>query len=153
MSILTAEQFARLLDGRECGEEISKEEEAIAAESRLFVFFGDSDDGLKVLGILCDFFSAIGGRKVTIAKVINSPYWAYVTEQTKALVSIFVQIRDSFVVNAIWNPDDPDTTWLIATDVPSFPFDIMEDGNLFCRGIVIAESDVLEHSNSKGSAQ
>jgi len=152
MSILTAEQFARLLDGREYGEEITKEEEAIAVESRLFVFFGYSDDNLEMRGIYNNELSAYDGNEIDIAQTLNTPYWSVVSDQMKATLGSFISFK-TFNVKAIWNPDDLDTSWLITTDVPSFPFDIMEDGNLFCRGIVIAESDVLEHLNSKGIAQ
>lgn len=153
MSILTAEQFARLLDGREYTEEMSEDDNAIAAESRLFVFFGYSDDNLELRGIIYDEIGAYEGIEVCIAKTLHTPYWGIINEEMKAIVGNFVKNLKNFIVKIDWCPEYLDCSWLITTDVPSFPFDIMEDGDLFCRGIVIAESDVLEHLNSKGSAQ
>jgi hypothetical protein len=152
LSILTAEQFARLLDGREYTEEITKEVEAIAAESRLFVFFGYSDDNLELRGIIYDEIGVYEGDEITLALFERQNCWKQISEDNKEFAEMIVHLK-SFNVKIDWCPEGLDCSWLITTDVPSFPFDIMEDGNLFCRGIVIAESDVLEHLNSKGSAQ
>ena len=136
---MTAEEFARLLDGREYGSEMSKEENELAAVNRLFVFLGESDDEFKSRGILNYFFNAVNGIEVTIAKTLNTPYWGVIHEEMKVQASAFVKNLKNFTVKAILFPEDPDTTWLITTDVPHATFDIMEDGDLFCRGIVVAE--------------
>lgn len=153
MSILTAEQFARLLDGREYGEEITKEEEAIATESRLFVFFGYGEDRVELHGTINDIIDAREGTEVCIAKTLRTPYWGIINEEMKAIAGNLVKNFKNFIVTIDWCPENLDCSWLITTDIPSFSFDIMEDGDLFCQGIVVAESDVLEHLNSKGSAQ
>lgn len=41
-------------------------------------------------------------------------------------------------IEAIWSPDEIDASWLIKTDIPHATFDILEDGDLFCRGVVFA---------------
>jgi hypothetical protein len=152
MSNFTIEQFARLLDGREYGEEITEEEDEIAAMSRLFVFFGYSDDNLAMRGVFNDELTAYDGTEFIIAQTLNPPYWSVVSDEMKVTLGAFIPFK-AFNVKASWNPDDLGISWLITTDVPHATFDIFEDGDLFCRGIVVAESDVLEHLNSKGSAQ
>jgi hypothetical protein len=147
---MTAEEFARLLDGREYGDEMSKEENELAAENRLFVFFGSSDDNLEIRGIIDDEIGAYEGVgvEIDIAKTLNTPYQDIVSDETKKAVGKFVSLK-TFTVEAVWNPESLDTSWLITTDVPHATFDIMEDGDLFCRGIVVTESDVLEYLNNR----
>lgn len=149
---MTAEEFARLLDGREYGDEMSEEENELAAENRLFVFFGYSDDNLEIKGIIDDEIGAYEGIEICIAKTVNTPYWSIVNEEMKAIANNFVKNLKNFVVKALWCPDDLDTSWLITTDVPHATFDIMEDDDLFCRGIVVSESDVLEFLNNRENA-
>jgi hypothetical protein len=149
---MTAEEFARLLDGREYGDEMSKEENELAAENRLFVFFGYSDNNLEIKGIIDDEIGAYEGIEVCIAKTVNTPYWSIVNEEMKAIAGNFVKNLKNFIVKIDWCPDDLDTSWLITTDVPHATFDIMEDDDLFCRGIVVSESDVLEFLNNRENA-
>ena len=44
--------------------------------------------------------------------------------------------------NCLWSPEELECSWLIKTDLPNSSFDIMEDGELYCRGIVIDVSDL-----------
>jgi DNA-binding XRE family transcriptional regulator len=45
-------------------------------------------------------------------------------------------------IEAIWSPEEPACSWLIKTDIPHATFDITEDGELFCRGIVFSIDDL-----------
>jgi hypothetical protein len=49
-------------------------------------------------------------------------------------------------VQAVWCPRDENgkiwASWKIQTDIPHETFDIMEDGELFCRGVVFHVDDV-----------
>jgi hypothetical protein len=158
---MTAEEFARLLDGREYGDEMSKEENELAAENRLFVFFGQGDDELKCSGIISFCMNAVGGSELEIVTYLSDLEWwrPFTQDMKETLKEIkeyeesigfksrhpendydnFLKIAKRFTVKAELFPEDPDATWLITTDVPHATFDIMEDGDLFCRGIVVAE--------------
>ena len=59
------------------------------------------------------------------------------------------KLRDYFqrenggkTIEALWSPSDPDCSWAYKTDIPHETFDIMEDGELYCRGIVFRLADV-----------
>lgn len=45
-------------------------------------------------------------------------------------------------VRARWCPPGFDGSWLIETPLPHATFDIMEDGEIYCRGVVIALTDL-----------
>ena len=44
-------------------------------------------------------------------------------------------------IDAYWCPKELDCSWAYKSSVPASTFDIMEDGELYCRGIVI---DLME---------
>lgn len=51
---MTLKEFAKMLDGREYGGEITKEEEALAKELGFVVVFGYSDDNAELRGAIDD---------------------------------------------------------------------------------------------------
>lgn len=138
---MTAEQLAKQINGREYGNEISRGERQIAKDSGLLVVFGYSDDNVELRGVVNDEISAWEGvefgvpangefetdedeiriRKRLIAKGWTPP------ESERIVCNI----------NAEWCPKDLDCSWRIITNAPHSTFDIMEDGKLFCRGVVI----------------
>lgn len=132
---MTAEQFAALLDGREVGHEITREEEAIAKASGLLVIFGYSDDNVELRGIFNDEIGAYGGGTVLIHRhgVIESErqhscdcnYCDH-----KRLVSVCERLE------AKWN-DQGNPCWEYKTSLHHATFTIREEGTDFCRGIVI----------------
>ena len=46
---------------------------------------------------------------------------------------------------AVWSPEDctPELSWMINTNIPCATFTIMEDGEPFCRGIVIDKGAIV----------
>jgi hypothetical protein len=40
----------------------------------------------------------------------------------------------------VWGKDD--TSWSYETDIPHATFDVLEDGEVYCRGIVFALADL-----------
>jgi len=51
---MNMEEFAKSLDGREMGKELTKEEERLAKENRWVVVFGHSDDCIELRGYFND---------------------------------------------------------------------------------------------------
>jgi hypothetical protein len=51
--------------------------------------------------------------------------------------------RKARAVEAVWAPAELDgTSWAYKTDIPHVTFDLMEEGAIYCRGIVFALSDL-----------
>lgn len=125
---MTGVEFARLLNGREKNREITDREEQEAADLGLVVVFGYSDDGVEFKGCISEEVGAYEGRKFFITpklKIKNKP-----KEGRK-------------LIEAIWSPDMLECSWLIDSEIPHANFDIMEEGELFCRGIVFHVGDVI----------
>jgi hypothetical protein len=144
---MTKEQFAALIHGRQYRDEMTKEEEKIAKESNLIVIFGASDDLVEFRGMVYDEIGAYEGTDFIIA----TPGTEIQVEdedkyfKAKGLEPYPISEDSTTKVNrfkAVWSPDSIDASWLILTDMPCAAFDIFEDGDLYCRGVVISASDL-----------
>lgn len=118
---LTKEALAAMLNGREYSQEITSEEEKLAAESGLIVAFGASDD-------LLEFRGALGGELGGYNKIT-----CCVTGDGKIKRK---KVDGGASVQATYCGEKLPNAWLVETDAQHANFDIMEEGELFCRGVV-----------------
>ncbi len=109
--MMTLKEFAEMLDGREYGHEITEEEEALAKELGFVVVFGYSDDNAELRGAIDDEIGCYDGG---VLEHDNLPSAIY----------------------ADWCPEDTDCSWAYGTSIPHETFNIYEDGELYCVGIV-----------------
>jgi hypothetical protein len=143
---MNKETLAEMINGRSYRNEIYKEEEQIAKESGLVVIFGASDDLIEFRGAIYDEIGAYEGTHFTIATPgteipIDEDEETY--RKAKELEAIPIEKENPTKKNmfeAVWCPNEPKCSWLIKTDLPHSTFDIMEDDELYCRGIIIEVS-------------
>lgn len=136
---MTKEEMAALLNGRQYTKEITKAEEGQAEAAGLVVIFGGSDDLCEMRGAIYDEASAPGEILISRDGGILQPieedeaevltkhgvYEAAVADRAKAIK-----------ITAWWASGE--YSWKYETDEPHASFDIMEDDEKFCRGIVIS---------------
>ncbi len=140
---MTKEELANLLNNQES---ISTEHEEIAVQHGLIIIHGESDDITSFLGAISD---ETGGDYSFIVKNKNGDLIVLADdnfqELTNLIDELYLDIKiKKVIINAEWCPEELECSWLISTkDIPSSNFDLMEDGELFCRGIVIDSKDVL----------
>lgn len=139
---MTKQEMAAKLTGREIGNEITDEEERLARKSRLVVIFGGSDDLCELRGAISDECGAPGEVRIGIdgkllpeideddAEVLDR-HGVLSAARKKAAISI----------EALWCAEDG-YSWTYKTDAPHATFEVMEDGEYFCRGIVIDLRDL-----------
>lgn len=111
---MTVEEFAAKLNGRQYGNEITKDEAILARNLDFLVVFGASDDLAELRGAIdgeCDCFE--GG----------------VLKRGEGR---------SLPIKAVWCPEGRDCSWAYETDLPHAEFKIMEEGEVYCYGIVCA---------------
>lgn len=134
---MTRNELAKLLNGREYMKEITKDEEALAKAAGLVVVFGASDDNMEFRGAIHDELGAYDGTTayLTSAGLMESacehdecPYY----ERIK---------KTAATIDAQWGAE-PRYSWTYETTIPHEIFEIVEDGEPFCRGIVFALADV-----------
>jgi hypothetical protein len=132
---VTAKELAQILNGREIGNEISKTECDRAEKDRLVVIFGASDDLAEIRGAVYDEVSCYDGGFIYFVEGTiyetkcgddECPHEESRRENAK-------------VVEAIWGQGP---SWTYKTEIPHETFDILEDGEVFCRGIVFHLGDL-----------
>ncbi len=117
---MTAKELATMLNGREMGNEITPKEVEAAREAGLVVVFGSSNDCAEFRGAIDSEESCYDGGDIGIAA------WG---------ISLVAKIE------AVWN-DRGNPCWTYETDIPHETFEIYEDGELFCIGIVFSTKDL-----------
>ena len=136
---LSKELLAGLLTGREYGKEMLKEEEMQAKAAGLIVIFGASDDLMEFRGFVDDERGA-----PTIALLDAKgllPFREDIEHDDEALKDYFARAPQVRAVDALWAKEEG-YSWTYRTDVPHVTFEIVEDGEPYCRGIVIDVADL-----------
>lgn len=133
---MTPQEAAAALNGNQYTKEGSKELWAAMKAAGLVAVFAASDDLVELEGAIHDeigayegttfFVDASGLVKNECERGDRCPNW---TPRGKP-------------VEAIWCPEgDGEGSWGFKTEIPHVTFDIMEDDDLFCRGLVFALKD------------
>lgn len=144
MATITAAEFAAKLNGREYGSEISNDECKQANRAGLCVVYGYSDDNVELRGVCEDEVSAWDGVEFTMDKDGPIPAWdSFVQDrpsQKQAAEWFGRNARENVRIDARW--DHEGYSWFIDADADDKAyFDILEDGEKFCRGVVFRFAD------------
>jgi hypothetical protein len=142
---MTKEELAAHLDGRMYPHRFAPTVIAEATASRLVVITGASDDIMSFEGAIDDELGACDGTTARITPAGLLPDWDSVDRDDKAAVKSYFEMERAGVVevHAVWSPkDEPTLSWRFATDLPHATFELLEDDEVYCRGIVISMADV-----------
>lgn len=136
---MTAKEFAGGLSGRDCGNEIYPFEEQRAKELGLVVVYGYSDDNVELRGAIDDEVGAYKGATICLTKtgLFEEPH-DFCTQDCPFLAAALEKAK---TIKAVWH-DEGEPCWTFKTDVPHETFNIYEDGELFCVGIVFSVEDL-----------
>jgi hypothetical protein len=125
---LTHTEFAKKLDGREYGSEISREEHKEAHENGLVVVYGASDDLIEFNGCIDEELGCWLGADFGIKIKDMSVKEDYQGSKNR--------------IKAIWNDEELGTSWSYKTNIPHSTFNIYEDDDLYCIGIIFSIHDL-----------
>ena len=134
---MNTRELAEKLDGNLIGEEISLKEAREAKNNNLVVVFGSSDD-------LMEFRGAIYGEVYSYGDGV-----AYLNENglienkcDEANCPYFNEIiKSAITIKALWcHTDGP--CWTYKTKISHETFDIFEEGEPYCKGIVFLMGDI-----------
>ena len=139
---MTKEELAAMLNGREIYREITDMEDKQAEKSGLIVFFGASDDLVEIRGKISDELDACDGRDIFMVNGRLIPDLDDETEiealQKHGVLEIVQEAhKNADKVEALWCEEKGGPSWTFKTAIPHATFDVMENGEVFCRGIVI----------------
>ena len=135
---MTSKELAAMLDGNQYRKEITKEQEAIAAEKGLVVVFGYSDDNVELCGAIDDEVGAYEGTTFYVNRdgVLSEPDCG--CDECKYFEAAK---RAAAEIEAVWH-DSGEPCWTYETTVPHETFRIYEGEELFCIGIVFSLDDL-----------
>lgn len=141
----TKEELAARLNGRAYRHEITEPEEDEAKKAGLTVVFGYSDDNVELRGAINDEIGAYDGTSFRVCHDGLLPDWPEDLVTEVWAEDYFRRKAAGFqTIDAIWCPEDADgALWAYKTNIPHATFDVMEDGELYCRGIVFSLSDIV----------
>lgn len=129
-----ADHFAKLLDGSEYGNEGSRDLWHEMSAAGMVAVFGASDDLMEFRGAIDDELSAYDG---TTALLTTNGLFKPCGDDCEH--SRIAQ-REAVEIDALWCAEDG-VSWTYETDIPHATFNVLEDGETYCRGIVFALAD------------
>ena len=138
---MDAKELAAKLNGREYCREITDEECEQAKAAGLVVVFGASDDLIEFRGAIRDEGDCYDGGTVLIDTKGVLPSWDSVIESEESAQEYFERKAKSRTVEARF-AEESNYTWTYKTDIPHETFEIVEDGEPYCRGIVFNIGDI-----------
>lgn len=129
---MTIKELASILNGRKYRNEITKEEAKKAKEYGLVVVFGASDDLIEFRGAIDDEAGASDRDLVFVTKdgLLTEP------DCGCEYAAKYWQSIDKYGIQILWSPTEPDCSWKYVSQIPHETFNIMEDEDLYCVGIV-----------------
>jgi hypothetical protein len=144
--MMNKETLAALLNGRQYLEEISKPEEQAAKAAGLVVVLGSSDDGVAFHGAIDDDVPAYDGCTVSITPAGLLQAWESFHEnhfhESEFKAYFDKKALGTHELKAVWAKNGQPWPWLFETSIPHATFDIFDDGEEFCRGIVFQLSQL-----------
>ena len=138
---MNAKELAAKLNGREYLQEITRGEAELAKASGLVVVYGASDDLIEFRGAIRDEGDCYDGGTVLFDAKGVLPSWDSASECEESAQEYFERKAKARTIEALF-AKEPGYTWIYKTDIPHETFEIVEDGEPYCRGIVFNIGDI-----------
>ncbi len=132
-------EIAKALDGMEYGARIPNEIITRAKESGIVIVYGASDDLMEFEGAIIDEVGVYEGGTAYVSKrgIYNTENYNSSCEDCPRLKR---SLEECKTVEALWA--EGEYSWSYKTEIPHAEFDILEDGEKYCRGIVFALANI-----------
>ena len=124
-------KIANLLVGMEYPDEINPATIDLAKKNGVAIVFGASDDLIEFRGAINDEYGSYGGAEIKLDHtgiIVNE-----CSDRDCPCYHKRMAEARSFI-RAVWARDN--ISWQYESNIPYETFDIMEDGEVYCRGIV-----------------
>jgi hypothetical protein len=133
------EELAKRLNGSEYPLRINKDLAQEIKESGLVVIYGASDDLMEFEGVISDELGVYDGDTIYVYSKGIFPYWDI--DDVEDLDSWNEERKKAIAIEAIWDKDN--ISWQYKTRIPHVIFNIVEDDNIYCKGIIFEMNAVL----------
>lgn len=137
MGLTITQEIAQMIDGVEYGKAIPLEAVELAKQSGVVIVYGASDDLMEFDGAFRDEVGAFEGGIAWM-----TPKGVFEPKCENSNCPYAAKERDSAVIiRQVWCAPGQ-ATWTYITAIPRTTFRVMEDGGVFCEGIVFRLEDV-----------
>ncbi len=133
---MNLKEFAEMLNCREYRNEITKDEKKLAKELGFVVVFGAFDDLAEFEGAIDDEVDCYDGGDIHLDE---NGLFEGCNCGCKYAQRAYKKCK---VIKAIWGKEG--FSWQYETDIPHETFDILEDGEKYCKGIVFDIKSLCE---------
>jgi len=136
-------ELAARLNNSEYPFRMNKELVASAKAAGLVIVYGASDDLIEFEGAIHDEAGAYEGGKVIIDAKGILPDWEQLMDDSPSKADVreyFEREKQSAEIEALWDSEGYSFTY--KTRVPHATFDVVEEGEKYCRGIVFSLADI-----------
>ena len=134
-----AKQWAEKLNGRQCDSEVTREEVAELKRNGLVIVFGASDDLVEFRGAIYGEIDCYNGGVAYIEPTTSDLFESECKDPDCPYAELIMS--HCMKIEAVWCKDES-PPWTYETDIPHETFDIYEDGEPYCRGIVFSVNDL-----------
>lgn len=133
-------QIAALLDGRQYTDEITPDIMNGIEGTGIVIVFGASDDLMEFRGAINDGLGCYDGGKAYLDGdgLIESK-----CDEGNDCPYFKDKLKSAIIIEAVWDGEEP-YSWTYRTDIPHSTFNIHEDDELYCRGIIFHLDDVMK---------
>jgi hypothetical protein len=142
---MTKEQLAEQINGTEYRDEVSQLHEQAAKQHGLVIVFGYSDDNMEFRGAINDEVGCYEGGTALVDSKGLLPERDNIDDD-ETLEDYFKRKSTAKEIKAVWCPKDGNgeiiASWAYETKIPHAVFDVVEDDELYCKGIVFSLSDL-----------
>lgn len=152
---MNLKEWAEKLNGCEYGNEISDENKKALSEDGVVVVYGYSDDLMELDGAIYDEYEAYDeetyywfGKSFVSNDKINE-FLNYIDDDFYAFKPLIEPLfKKNFERSYITSKPGKDCQFEYQTNIPNVEwFDVMEDGELYCKGFVFYKNDLKEKNN------
>ena len=141
---MNKEDLAAKLQGRQIGDEISKEEIQLARQAGLVVVFGASDDLMELEGAIRDEASIYNGGGVLLTE-----RGVYTPDCENDCCPHEIRKQKTLKeIRAIWDEDG--FSWQYDTEIPHATFEVFEGSEMYCKGIIFSVADLSREALKGG---
>lgn len=140
---ITKEAIAVALSGTEYQHGFDAQLSTVAKDAKaagLLIVYGASDDLIDFDGAFRDEVGVYGGDTVALDRkgVLDRDQ----CDTDDEIADYTIRKRTARTIEAVWGEDG--ISWQYRTEIPAATFDVMEDGEVYCRGLVIDINDLPE---------
>ena len=139
---MTKEEIAKLLDGSEYPLNISKELQYGCLKNGIVIVYGASDDLMEFRGAIREELDCYEGGEFLFDRQGQIKDWYDIRDDiSEEDAKDYFQRKDGAAnIEAIWGQGE--YSWQYKVDFPCAGFDVVEDGEKYCQGIVFNLTDL-----------